>query len=185
MTKIIIHGVPVDISEGRIKAFFSKYEQVEEVIIGVNKSGIATSEQEITDPTVGFVGPRDTWQRHAPGGVRSNHQQRRSMKRLRQNSRNHHCHKTRSLSVLSLPKESVGVKQKARSLPNPPTQLRPPLPPLLPSVQHLLSLTNPLLLCLTRLGKKRKRRNISLVWTRYARWIGRNLKRICPHKRRH
>lgn len=41
---ITVHGVPVDISEDRMGAFFAKYELVEEVCAVISKSGIATGD---------------------------------------------------------------------------------------------------------------------------------------------
>lgn len=46
-TKITVHGVPVDISEDRMGAFFSKFGKVEEVKALLGKPGIATGDVEL------------------------------------------------------------------------------------------------------------------------------------------
>lgn len=43
-TKIIVHGVPVDICEDRMEAFFAKFGQIEEVNTPTSKAGIATGD---------------------------------------------------------------------------------------------------------------------------------------------
>lgn len=43
-TNIIVHGVPMVISEDRVEAFFAKYDQVEEICAVTSKSGIATGD---------------------------------------------------------------------------------------------------------------------------------------------
>lgn len=44
MTKVTVHGVPVDISGDRLGTFFSQYGYVEEVSAITGKTGIATGE---------------------------------------------------------------------------------------------------------------------------------------------
>lgn len=43
-TRITVHGVPEDICDDRMRALFSKYDEVEEVNAIINKSGIATGD---------------------------------------------------------------------------------------------------------------------------------------------
>lgn len=48
MTKVTIHGVPVDICPDRMRAFFTKFGQVHQVKILRSKAGIATSDMEMS-----------------------------------------------------------------------------------------------------------------------------------------
>lgn len=87
-TKVTVLGMPVDICEDRIEAFFSKYGDVEGVNASISKSGIATGDivLQVTLTRQAFgeipnilmcrekrmlvvevhVGPRGTWPRRAP-----------------------------------------------------------------------------------------------------------------------
>lgn len=54
-TKITIHGVPVDIYEDRIGAFFSKFGEVEQVNAFIEKSGIWRY------GVAGYIKPEKIW----------------------------------------------------------------------------------------------------------------------------
>lgn len=101
-TRIIVHGMPIDICEDHMGAFFSSYGQVEEVTFITSKSGITTGNivlevtlthqafgnianilmcrkkwmlvvVEATDPTAGRVVPWGTCPRCAPLGILNLH----------------------------------------------------------------------------------------------------------------